>query len=668
VILSRRYEDLWRRLTISKEELDRIYLALAIVKREIETEAHVQVAIEVDEDGPTLDAAVGPSLAKLSMLTRVNRGSFDADDKRFRGPYHSVISLGPAAWSPYQGGSAGMLDQFYVMGPDANLTGTERVFPVHSGMEFSASIYGSPGIPIWGTSVSHLASWLGLVEGRAASHWLAGRVPTGSHFQNPASAFSDLGQLNPEQQYRVLGSVPSPGEPGRGTVAIADQAHLGFVTGGSGAMESPAGFVRPIPVSPSPGIGARFEVSEDPSKGSTLLVTFDDAGAQAALLQKEPVLRGPVSFEVRREGTAAGVLEIARGPGSSFGGVYALPTDGEWHAVTLRDFGGSVLRLYRGERTDGKLAYRFAKFVVGDAGGAVEALPSSPMGGTGVDLSSASGVATVKAQLLDKVLKLGALHLLGLYRVEGLEKEIGAAMDDLDGRIAELGAKALAFQGTEAAWAELRRGLEHGVSEREKAECALAVAAHKDPAMLGPMSALMVARSWETRVSAAQAIARNGGPLAQTLLAAFMDQNEPEVRYTAADNLDPMNDTSARKLLFASVNDPSDAVRLRASQALLHNPVYLKDGLRAVLDDSRWVRIQMLRSLGAAPIAGAKASILQALALNDVEVRAAALNALAEVPEPVTPAELGDAVMKDANPAVVQALKALGKQKGFKTG
>jgi HEAT repeat protein len=644
VLLSKRYEDRQMRLPLSRADEDRLLLALVLVKREIETESGLRVDIDVDEDAPAITSTFQPPAIQLSVLSRINRGSFEADDRKYRGPYHSVIALSPVAWSLVQGGSFGQLDQINMLnGP----------------VEIASDLTGSRDLPYGGHSLSRLVASLAIYEARAAEFWMGSQVLSAPAGQTEEGSFSRLGKLPKPDLTKVLGFVP---------------AVKGFWT-------TTKALKRELPVGQRAWTeDTELKVGQDADRGVVLEVKSAGSpygsGVAIASFAGNPSAK-KLSFWVKH----------VSGAQESIGDIHApklrLPSDGDWHHVTLDvpvqtdPYIFTQMSSTFMPESLGDSVYQYAGFELGDvAPSDAMALKGDPPANATIeaiakaDPSTPEGAVLFKAALSDRSAstRLPALEILSQKQAPGLEAAIGAAMDDLDGRVSEAAAAALQFQNSDAGWDLLRKALDHGVTEREKVAAGMALASRKNPNFLGPLSSLMVAKSWEARVAAANAIALNGGPLAQTLLSAFADQPEPEVRLTVVRILDPMNEGSAKRLLYASVNDPSDAVRAEACERLLANPTYLKDAHRGVQDDSRWVRIRVLNYLEGHPRKEDRPALRQAVTSSDWQVRLAALKAFLTAPDAVDAAELGEAVTKDSNPLIQAAIKDLIEKKGLKLG
>lgn len=137
------------------------------------------------------------------------------------------------------------------------------------------------------------------------------------------------------------------------------------------------------------------------------------------------------------------------------------------------------------------------------------------------------------------------------------------------------------------------------------------------------ISRLFAARSWRAREDAVRALGKFGTPQSQVILISFLLDPEPLVRLAVVESADPKNELVARRLQWTAVNDASDEVRAQTLLKLMKSGVagLEEEGRRGVRDESRYVRLQVLRQLEGEPSRGA---LRLAVADADPEVRALA--------------------------------------------
>jgi HEAT repeat protein len=147
---------------------------------------------------------------------------------------------------------------------------------------------------------------------------------------------------------------------------------------------------------------------------------------------------------------------------------------------------------------------------------------------------------------------------------------------------------------------------------------------------------------------------------------AFLMQADPEIRLTATELANPSVDIVPRRMLWSLVNDTSDAVRFASFVKLMQtgNPKWTSEALKAIRDDSFWVRRQMVQYLQEHPSEEARGAIRQAVTDQDPGVRAGALRAFGALEKPVTIEEVSN-VLEDKFPEVQMALIDLALKKGI---
>lgn len=191
-----------------------------------------------------------------------------------------------------------------------------------------------------------------------------------------------------------------------------------------------------------------------------------------------------------------------------------------------------------------------------------------------------------------------------------------------------------------------------------------------DRAALNLVSVLLVNRGWRTRLAAARILAADGSRESQVALAGTMDfrsEPHPAVRMVIAMAADTAFELSARRLLYAAVNDPSQQVRSAALVRLLEcpNAEIRAEAIKGVTDDSPTVRVRLLQAMAAKPSGDYRSSLRQAVTDRHAKVRAAALYAFAAQPEPTTQGEIENA-LRDEDEGVQMALVHLAKSGKFK--
>lgn len=232
-----------------------------------------------------------------------------------------------------------------------------------------------------------------------------------------------------------------------------------------------------------------------------------------------------------------------------------------------------------------------------------------------------------------------------------------------------LACRALGAAGAEGQTA-LVDVLKKGPFETNRRFAAEHLKAPMDRGALNMVSVLLVNRGWRTRLAAARILAADGSRESQVALAGTLDfrsEPHPAVRMVIAEAADTAFELSARRLLYAAVNDPSQWVRSRSLVRLLEcpNAEIRAEAIRGVTDDSPSVRVSLLQAMAAKPSPDYRSSLRQAVTDRHAKVRAAALYAFASQPEATSLGEIEN-TLKDEDQWVQLALVHLGKSGKFK--
>jgi HEAT repeat protein len=222
----------------------------------------------------------------------------------------------------------------------------------------------------------------------------------------------------------------------------------------------------------------------------------------------------------------------------------------------------------------------------------------------------------------------------------------------------------LEFQGTESAMLAIRKVLDNSPFDHNRVVAAEILSTQKDPRVAGAISRLWAAPSWQARERATELIGALPGENPEIILLEFLNQNEPEVRLAATNLADPKFELACRRLLWGSVNDPSDAVRAASYLQLFKStiPKFRDEARKGVSDDSAEVRLEVLKAFSAKPAEADRATLQQAVTDRSPNVRAAALRGFCKLTGPVTVDEIGN-VIKDDHAEVQLALIALAVEK-----
>jgi hypothetical protein len=204
--------------------------------------------------------------------------------------------------------------------------------------------------------------------------------------------------------------------------------------------------------------------------------------------------------------------------------------------------------------------------------------------------------------------------------------------------------------------AQLRQTLQFGLTDLARVEAAKQIAKGIDPKEAGYISILLGDRRANVRIGGLEALARLSGREAGIIRLAYITQQDPSVKCLVTSLADPADDYSMRKVLWSAVNEPWDAVRLLSRMKLAESPIedFRKEGLAGVKDESVGVRISFVSFLAGKKNAQFRPALLQAILDSDSRVRGEALKGLVALGE-IKPEEIAP-LLTDTYPAVQFAL------------
>ena len=605
------------------------------------TQGRVDLVPTVTVDEEPMDAA----RLETELPLRMNGGKFDAEDGVDRGPFSGAIvvapenlGLGLASGTPYAS-----LD-FYASGGEEAGTGLEAA--------------------MLGLTVQTMVGRLRL-DGVAASYTGAGEAPAKADWPN-------LGAWLRPQDLPLLRAGLDASAPALDAAAGAHAAPpLGPLTTGGLPYRGAQAFLEADPET-KPGLegshGTVLRLRETGTVRRTRLRLPKVAIPADRRLGFWARVGGLDSFAVEwdrkeggksvRERTILGPVEVERGA------EFAL--DGKWHRVVVAvPTGAEEIEIVAARANEARRELSFANLWLDDFEWTTDAATPIVAGSSAEAFERAKTAegADLAPLLADSS---PAVRLLALKRVGkgdgALEPTVvRLAATEIVGENARAAAAALARLGTPTAIAALRRGLTLGPAEATRQASAAALAATGDPAQITTVAILLGRTPWRSRLAAVEALGQYRQENAVRFRLSATLQEIPELRYAALLPATTENADERQKLLYAAINDPSDAIRAFAGDRLLdaRDPSVRNEGLRGTADDSAWVRVLMQRSLARRANPELKAGVLKGLADPVGLVRAEALRALVALGAPES-AEVAT-ILDDPHPDVLVALNDLAK-------
>lgn len=314
---------------------------------------------------------------------------------------------------------------------------------------------------------------------------------------------------------------------------------------------------------------------------------------------------------------------------------------------------------------------------VGEAAQKVGPVPPNPVQTTlaAIAAKAGAGLTSEDVMQLGEVIssaapaeKAAALAVAGSFapakdaRVLGLlEPGLRSALP-LD---AILSARAVAAHDMPEGWALLEQVIQKGPFETNRRFAAEALRGRTGNGLESKMNMLLIQRGWRARLAGVEALAAMGGRDVDIIFSATLQQ-EPHaaVRLRMIQQLDPGFDLSARRMLYAGVNDPSQWVRAAALASLLGSSIETirSEALKGVSDDAPGVRLHLLGLMMAKPDPAYRSALRQAVADPDARVRAAALDGLGALADAVQLAEIQN-TLEDPSEPVQLALVRLARSR-----
>ena len=561
------------------------------------------------------------------IMARTNRGAFVAEDKVFVGPYQTVIFFGP-----------NLLEE--CLSKELDGYGIE---------ERVASAIAREAVQSW-IKLGVYSRPIGGAQGGYYPH-----LP--STF--PATIWQAL-QTNEEPSFEKLQEL----------YAIADQVR----ESSGNSIEYPW---RPAPFSGN--VSASIAADED--RGSVLKYGENSPvrhGGFSLPYQNIDVTKTPfLSFWVksRSKDTLSLYIEVGGNKGR-YSSVKPIPVnpDGIWRNVIidLRDSSPrTVQEIYIGPPRGtsardqvGDIIYLFDDFqLLGE--GQVSTPPvdlDSDLVRRAVAAKELSATELVK-EVEDFVKLNGLLGHESPYATSDEEALIQLSKN-VNVRIAGEAVKKLAQIGTPTARAEILRLVVSSPFEHVKQVAAIEVGKFGDPKMAGLLSRLFASRNWQTRMAGAKAVASLPGDEAAVISMTFLQETDSQIRLVLTRSANAQNSVVQKRLLWSTVNDPSDSVRAESAWRLITSgkESLATEGYKAIRDDSNWVRMELLDRMTANPGEAHRPTLRLAITDLSPRVRAATLAALAKQPGEVSLAEVAN-VLQDKFPQVQLALIELAKAK-----
>lgn len=686
----------------------------------------VLLDVEIDPDPIRGTAEVGKpffdaALTSDLLTPRLNAGRFEADDRVFRGPFNAAIAVFPgeastpplrvmdtpvtvAGYVSRANDQAGALAKTFYRAWLAQVADAmqRQGFRVPQGSDASFEL-GEGWVEVVKTeppTVEELARraaggprpW---AEARANPFGLLPAVPAPALTGSPGLAVvGDRVYVRPQFADLVAAVLP----PETRAVGLIDGNPTYVAFAATVAGEEPA-FDRlglnarrqgkPVAAAPTEESSPNMELArrQDPERGATLLVRENGNGrfGQVRLRDVEVGANQAVQVTVRSTSSepmavqvGEALLVLGRDDRAPLVRPAFLP-NGEWQTFQMPVPPGRYgVTIHPGPAAEYERAqiepieYEFAALRVVPATGGPEgprmdvpdvSAESPLLRAVAARNASAETLLTLLRDRSDLV-QLNAVERARDLKDPALRDELARLAQNVNPFLAQAALEGLAALGTPEAWQMVRNVLDQGPFDWNRQIAAGLIATRAEATSAGPIGRLLNARSAQARRAAVASLARLPGDEKGLIMLTFLQETDPGVRLAVVRSADVSQELVARRLLWTMVNDPSDAVRLASAQRLLASPraADQREAVKAARDESRGVRIAMLRSLRESAAEGRRNAARLALSDADPEVRAAAVMLLGTFDGAVTVEELGP-VLDERHPLAQRALLDLADKK-----
>ncbi len=505
-----------------QEALESVASFVALVTAETWGRVEIVPDVEIEQESMWRDSGAGKepfdeTFAREYFEPRINGGLYEAEDKVYRGPYHSVLYIAP----------------------DNKTPGAAEIVEVNGAPVSGIPFYGAGGMQTAGSLTLGLyKAWSAQAAHRAQALGYAGAVKAGAIPRDEWRTVASLAEPETEGLLQRLAARPAFVVPAPSTASVLL----------SEAFRSPNTLAT---LATDVDRGTVLSVSEYGNVRNGGVGLPRRPGQPLFRISQTPVLtfwaksstKDPIAIRVQSKGGAAWVSlgddPAAPAEDPAVPSALAVPfaRNGKWQQVSvdLRPLLGQGLSdeveylaiepspraKLKEKGTWGNVEYLFDDFALGSQGG--DARLSSLEPNVASEDPEERALVAAKAEAasddLRKLLKdpsdfvrLNALAAYTRLKDPASEAALIEAMGSINNRIAEFAVRALAHQGTPPALAAIEKALLIG-TDREKAIAAEILSQSEDPKLAGRLmrTGLFQNRSWSTRLAFIQALGRLPG-------------------------------------------------------------------------------------------------------------------------------------------------------------
>lgn len=515
----------------------------------------------------------------------VNNGVYEAEDKRYRGPYQAILTIVPAAPIGTDSNSSGA--------PALPLAPYEEMVPLFGSVgpeDFEGRVLGAirASLPYSRESRARLTGFAPNSFPAMASFLPPAGPPTASATPDD---LAEAGTSSITRTSNLEAATDADAELGE----VLRVRETGF--GRSGRISAPT---------PTGGL---------PLGGNRFLV-----------------VRASTSARDRTSLIVNGDVFLPLGPELN------MKADGTWETlsfdlgslgvstITSLAIGPSPQQTFEGRRGVGAIDYRFASFrLAPSADGANAVVPTLADRIAAARTNPGEGLKDAAREV-----QVAALEQLTSAKSGDAFRLAQPLINSIDARVGVAAVDAVASSSAPEAVEAIRQAVQFALTRHARLAAARRFPIN-DPRNLGVLLPLVEAPNAQVRIGAAKLfgeVKTNAAGVVRMTLLRFED---PNVKVAVIQASDPASDYEIRRVLWSSVNEPYDQARLAALQKLVQSPLaaFRSEGLKGIRDDSIGVRASFAEFLGQQPKA---ADVRNALLIGVVDshplVRAASLRAL----------------------------------------
>lgn len=215
--------------------------------------------------------------------------------------------------------------------------------------------------------------------------------------------------------------------------------------------------------------------------------------------------------------------------------------------------------------------------------------------------ASEGDIAELRGLLADpnEEVVLAALRAVARAKVVDAEKQVADIAVTFVAEVSRQAILTLDALGTDTAKQHIKGFLTRGPFDFQRRYAAQLVGKYEPAPKPAEIVPLMVSRSWQTRLTAAEAISKLEGETAQLVAMTFLPDIDPRARVGVIRALNHKNEGVAKRLVEVAKTDPDAYVRAAAMAALLTNETKQSTAAQDLFKKAPfWDKVMLAREVG----------------------------------------------------------------------